>query len=873
MGFNKQHLLKFERTTENLYNDKEIANSNGYILDTTHNHIIFPIGNRKVLLHPYTKEYLYFEMYYDKLANDARSLLLNSYNKDYTDILGLINFCENTTMASINDAIKTAEVFGKNFHYTNFNKYIVPIIKENCSSFSNKILKLKDKILEVENATKNLIDFENLKNLDLFKDRFNSITNTIKTSLNDGTIKTTTKKAFSRRIDNVVLAIDNIKTVTQGEWELKKLYSNPDFINNLCDNIYNDILNFKLAIKKVSLEIYGEKVPCLFNENNKKHAIEIYENLKNDYYDENIVQDKILEMLIEYPLNEDYYIFAMVKTLDGINNLKNYAEYFFIDYTKAREKALIVINYNNEIFSLYRDAAKIFEKDLKDNTFYNGLKFKFSKDLCENIRASLDMHPFNNIFYIYESVNDVIKEKVFQSFESFADFNNDIPLILYEENYNYKTSEGFLISTEYIYFTTKSQEKMFINISDINDIKIEKDILYFNTKGTCISKISSSERELLLELLEYIIYMIKYSKLYNGNPIKDILNLRYQYLGNGNKLSSSFGETKLILENRLFKNRLYHKIKGDLTGNLNTDLEVIISTFNTNKIIKMFPSIDDSNKIKLENAINCYANIKGEIPLILYDSTAFNTGKEGFIVTNKALYYKPFMKNFIKIDINSINKISFIDGKLLINNIEIEFNSIPINDKFNFENSLELLLYRLRIEIGIDSTVKKPLIDKLKLNKSFNYDIDSSYKFKIDYTKSIDLNISQLLNDICNSKIRSMIFTFNENEHSKKKFSAATELYIDNNLEEQGYFLFDNIKLNGCRESIFLTNKSIYWKNPWSSCNFIFYKDITSLDVDEKNLIINDDVVSITSIPSHFHEDFKDLIISVINIIKAMTIS
>lgn len=872
MDFNKQNLLQLEKTKEDLYDNNKVTNSNGYILDATHNHIIFPIGNRKVLLHPFTKEYLYFEMYYDKLATDARNLLLNSYNKDYTDILGLIKFCESTIMTFINDAIKTAEIFGKNFKYNKFYDYIMPVIKENCTSFLTEILELKDKYLEVEKATKNIIDLEKFKKLDLFQQRLNSITNTLKTSLNNGTITTVTKKALSRRMSNVAIAIDNIKTMTQGEWEFKKLYSNPDFINNLCDNIYQDILNFKSAIRKVSFEIYGEKIPCLFNENNKKHSAEIYKNLKNDFYSENVILDKVLEMLIEYPLNEDYYSLAMVHSLDGIYNLKNYAEYFFIDYHKAREKALIEINYNNEIFSIYENASKIFEQDLKNNIFYNELKFKFSKHLFKNIKSALDYHSFNNTFYVYESITDGVKEKVFQAFESFANFNSDIPLILYEENSNYKGLEGLLISTEYIYFTNNSKEKIVINIMDITNITIDKNELYFNNESTVISKIPVNERDLFLQFLEYIIYMIKYIKLYNGYNLRDILYLRYQYLGNGNTLNSCFGETKLILENKLFKNRLYHKVKGTLTGDLHTDLAVIIPTFNSNKIIKMFPTMEDSNKIKLENAINCYANIKDEIPLILYDSTAFNTGKEGFIVTNKAFYYKPFMKNFIKIDINSINKISFINDKLVINDIEIEYNSIPISDRFNFKNSLELLLYRLRIEIGIDPTVRKPLTNQLKLNKLFNYNIDSSYKFEVDYTKSIDLNISKLLTDICNSKIRPMIFTFNENEHSKKKFTTATELYIDNNIEEQGYFLFDNIKLNGCRESIFLTNKAIYWKNPWSSCNFIFYKDINSFDVDEKNIIINEDTISITSIPSHFHEDFKDILISVINIIKTMTL-
>ena len=199
----------------------------------------------------------------------------------------------------------------------------------------------------------------------------------------------------------------------QGEWEFKKLYSNPDFINNLCDNIYQDILNFKSAIRKVSFEIYGEKIPCLFNENNKKHSAEIYKNLKNDFYSENVILDKILEML------------------DEIYNLKNYAEYFFIDYHKAREKALIEINYNNEIFSIYENASKIFEQDLKNNIFYNELKFKFSKHLFKNIKSALDYHSFNNTFYVYESITDGVKEKVFQAFESFANFNSDIPLILY----------------------------------------------------------------------------------------------------------------------------------------------------------------------------------------------------------------------------------------------------------------------------------------------------------------------------------------------------------------------------------------------------------------------------------------------------------
>ena len=104
--------------------------------------------------------------------------------------------------------------------------------KENCTSFLTEILELKDKYLEVEKATKNIIDLEKFKKLDLFQQRLNSITNTLKTSLNNGTITTVTKKALSRRMSNVAIAIDNIKTMTQGEWEFKKLYSNPDFINN-----------------------------------------------------------------------------------------------------------------------------------------------------------------------------------------------------------------------------------------------------------------------------------------------------------------------------------------------------------------------------------------------------------------------------------------------------------------------------------------------------------------------------------------------------------------------------------------------------------------------------------------------------------------
>lgn len=872
MEYNKQGLLQLEEEISPSCNNNKVTNSNGYILDTINNRIIFPIGNKKVFLHPFTKEYLYFEMYYDKLALDAKNLLLDSYNKNYTDILGLIHFCESTMINFINDATKAADIFGKNFKYNNFYDHVIPVINKNCTSFLSEIIALKNKYAEVENASKNILNLDKFKKSNLFQQRINSMTNTLKTSLSNGTITTVTKNAFSRRINNVTLTIDNIKTAAQGEWKFKKLYSDSDFINNLCNNIYKDILNFKFSIKKVSFEVYGKKIPALFNENNKKHSYEIYNNLKNDYYTEDEISNKILDMIIEYPLNEDYYTIAMVHNLDEIYNLKNYAEYFFIDYNKARKKALAEINYNNKVFDIYINASKIFEKDLKDNVFYNELKFKFDKHIFKNIKSSLDIHQFNNTFYLYESITENIKEKIFIAFENFADFKNDIPLILYEENINYEESKGLLLSTEYIYFTDTSNKEVSINIKDITDIKIDKDIIYFNNESTYISNIPTSDQNLFSQFLKYVIYMIKYRDLYNGYKIEDVLKLKYQYLGSGTELSPCFGKTKLLLENKLFKNRLFHKIKGDLTGDLCKDLDLIISTFNTKKIIKMFSSIEDSDKIKLENAINCYANIKGEIPLILYDSTTFNTGKEGFVLTNKALYYKPTKKNFIKIYIDNIDNIDFIDNKLIINNTEIEYNAISKSDQFNFKNSLELLLYRLCVEIGIYPHVQKPLINKLKLNKLFNYNIDNPYKFKIDYTKSIDVNISKLLDNICNSKIRSMLFTFNGDESSKKKFNNASELYIDNNSEEQGYLLFDNIKINRSRESIFLTNNAIYWRNPWSNCNFIPYKDIDSFDVDEMNLIINENKISITSIPSHFHEDFKEILISVINIIKAMTL-
>lgn len=93
---------------------------------------------------------------------------------------------------------------------------------------------------------------------------------------------------------------------------------------------------------------------------------------------------------------------------------------------------------------------------------------------------------------------------------------------------------------------------------------------------------------------------------------------------------------------------------------------------------------------KIKNARTTFFQpTAGEIPYVFIDQTLLGSGKEGFILTAKAIYWKAYFQKSAQVRFSEIEKLVFFSDRLEINNIY--FN---VNPSFNYK--LYRLLFRLR---------------------------------------------------------------------------------------------------------------------------------------------------------------------------------
>lgn len=129
--------------------------------------------------------------------------------------------------------------------------------------------------------------------------------------------------------------------------------------------------------------------------------------------------------------------------------------------------------------------------------------------------------------------------------------------------------------------------------------------------------------------------------------------------------------------------------------------EATLRSTNLHQMVLDYLDLDNENLTAYTNAIDIpFKKLKnarstffqpqtGEIPYIFIDQTLLGSGKEGCILTAKALYWKSYFQKSAQVQFSEIEKLVFFNDRLEINNIY--FN---VNPSVNYK--LYRLLFRLR---------------------------------------------------------------------------------------------------------------------------------------------------------------------------------
>ena len=831
--------------------------------------IILSLGNRKIELPPYSKEHIGIEELFYMQLSVSSDTFTESFNNMHKDLEGMLLFSIERIPICYEVAIKQSINFLNSYGYEGavdtFLEYIGGLRSEFMDEIGAIATNYEEIMMHVAEAEYNREIRKASRGM--WQGGGFGIGGAIK-----GAITAKAMNTVSGAFHSMVNGIGNANTKAKAESEFRKFYNNEENIEKLTDMLCMDILRIREALEQSLVDTYGVILPELFTSDKKNKSIDIYNKLVNKEYKDAETYEKILDMLELYPRDEDYYEIALTYKLDEIDGIKEYAEFFKISYVAMRERAIKNIEYNAKLKEKLGNAADIFEKLLHDNAYYEKLKFSYEKDLVKNIEAAINLGKISRVSYIYRTVSNELENKLFQAFEEYANYENEVPILYYEETSNNKKSEGILLTNKCVYFKDKTGMNGNISISEINIISLDGSKLLINEEVISIYMMDSGDRGIFSHLLWYLVNIIKHSKLsgiQSGAEIPDILKLRDKYYGNGSEVDNKLGEAKKYLENNLQKNQRFHNIKGQLTGKLGKDINIILSSLRCNKVWYIYKSIDDSVRVKVDNAISTYANIKGEVPLLIYDSTAFGSAKEGFIITNEAIYVKEFMSNSERIEISSIANISVNSEKIVIDGRAIDFTMIDSNKRINFAKTIEVLLHRLIAEKYCPENIKVELVNKLKLNRFFNYEQPIEETFIINKEKTINENIADLLRIECNTLIRNKIFLLSDGQTAINRYNNASRVYTPLFImNEMALFLFDNTVGGSGKEGLMITSEGVLFKNFLAKPKKIMIDNIYDITFNGSDLLIGGERIYANNIPKHLMNEFSIIIKKVIDIVK-----
>lgn len=480
-----------------------------------------------------------------------------------------------------------------------------------------------------------------------------------------------------------------------------------------------------------------------------KAAFEFIYNLEEVtdlYLDNNLISDWLEEKRIP-SLKENYKDYELVNMLNKdaevINNLEQILGFELKNTKVIKEKALTTINR-----SLYIENIEL-EKLIKSER--NKIK-----DLLKNTENSLEslLYTANKINIEYMENKKIfrqeIEKKLLNTMDGYKTYlkNTDIG-VLNKEKYNqiceeiklyYKNTESIIL---YLFNKDFINKDIKDNILNGLDIKSNKD--YCDIEYTYYSQIINNAK-MLDELETCFISSVNKLKYPDANEYKleIILNNCFKQkieLANSGRLDINVAElrdflnkNRNLLEDDTLRYGYDYLEKEDTISESIIEVSIEESKFDrktletvsttifkvVNKDInRFFRSLilvqqDINFKNRLEKAVKNYAQVQNkEEVFIIYDSTLFRTAKQGFVLTNKNIYYNSKDEKSGVILTDGIESLTLKGEILFINDIEIDCAIINKDYRDEFKKLIMSIVYLVQQvneqNVDISSVVKEVL--------------------------------------------------------------------------------------------------------------------------------------------------------------------
>lgn len=295
-----------------------------------------------------------------------------------------------------------------------------------------------------------------------------------------------------------------------------------------------------------------------------------------------------------------------------------------------------------------------------------------NNDMAKYKKWLMDSGALTESLGIPHSTSDSINYKYIMAQTKYAGniSKYEVPILLNDTTMLGSGEEGFIVTNSNIYFKGKMTKAMVIPLKQVLRFDVEKKMLGSNVNlilvnGDTIPIPNKINKEVLanvLAILNQLVFDI--SSPNNVQPYEEHKQNSMQYAtqSQGHDLvcgncGSSYGSAHKFCTrcgNRLDTQSLQQpnseikqspKIESDIVSDIGSVVQYIFNELNNTNINKSIgfvsiPGYMPKFEKKYSNACKAYANISNETPLLLFDTTIFESGKEGFIITDKNIYIK-----------------------------------------------------------------------------------------------------------------------------------------------------------------------------------------------------------------------------------------
>lgn len=280
--------------------------------------------------------------------------------------------------------------------------------------------------------------------------------------------------------------------------------------------IAQDILGIHLVAADVITTQSGSQTRmCRFTEEDAEQANKILSDLNASRIPDRNRQAAVIRMLTIYPFSRIYYQAAVQMFPSHLEEIRSFADFFQVDideiYYEFRENVDIAV----EILWEYKDKINDEILDVVDD----------DDDLPLSLTTNLvDMLAYFE--YIFESSNETgftfftdndptKKARLSKARQSYANYQNETPLILYDSTVGRNAREGFLITDQHVYISVYKGVRILSLTDALQDIHqgvdpsnkclylyFEKNEVFLLRKGDLV------EEEILPDFIEFVISLI-----------------------------------------------------------------------------------------------------------------------------------------------------------------------------------------------------------------------------------------------------------------------------------------------------------------------------------------------------------------------------